>query len=344
MTAPLVLLVAVTANPGSISLARDAASACLESMPAGAKSLVRLASAVPPDVEVVGDAAKLGAAAVVVLSWDDASLLKTEVRAFVVSPGNGVSHWIGRTIVFRARDLPAERGRALGLVIASVLDESWGTGPVAKAQPPQAIAVATSAPNNHGQIVQPVPPSSVATRAKPTESPEAPLLWALEADVMAVSGRWGDVDDGISGLIALRRSLSAHWALRAGLGFRVADVDDAGATARTVVGAAGVVWMSAGFERPHSFGSGARADLLGMHAAVQRGEGDQNTSRTEGYWSLGCDLLAQVGYGLSPGTALVAGAGVEELFTAADVYVAGGLAATLPHTQSLLELGVLSRF
>lgn len=326
-------------------MTRDAASACLESMPAGAKSLVRLASAVPPEVEMVGDAAKLGAAAVVVLSWDDASLLKTEVRAFVVSPGNGVSHWIGRTIVFSARDLPADRGRALGLVIASVLDESWGMGPVAKAQPPaQAITAATSAPNTEGQIVQPVPPSSVATRAEPTESPEAPLRWALEAEVMAVTGRWGDADDGIGGLIALRRSLSTHWALRAGLGFRVADVDEADATARTVVGAAGVVWMSAGFERLHSFGSGARADLLGMHAAVQRGEGDQNSSRTEGYWSLGCDLLAQVGYGLSPGTALVAGAGVEELFTAADVYVAGGLAATIPHTQLLLELGVLSRF
>jgi hypothetical protein len=111
-----------------------------------------------------------------------------------------------------------------------------------------------------------------------------------------------------------------------------------------VLGAAGLVWMTSGLERPHAFAFGARADLLGMHASVQRGEGDQNASRTEGYWSLGGDLLAQVGYGLSPGTALLAGVGVEELLTAADLYVAGQPAATIPHTQLVLELGVLSRF
>jgi hypothetical protein len=97
-------------------------------------------------------------------------------------------------------------------------------------------------------------------------------------------------------------------------------------------------------ERPHAFGFGGRADLLGMHAAVQRGEGDQNSTHTEGYWSLGGDLLAQVGYGLSAGTALLAGAGVEESLTAADVYVAGQRVTTIPRAQFLLELGVLSRF
>ena len=348
MTAPLVLLVAVTANPGAISMARDAATACLESMPAGAKSVVRVAPAVPPDVEVVGDAAKLGAAAVVIVSWHDASLLTTEVRTFVVSPENGVSHWMTRTIVFSARDLPAERGRALGLVIASVLDESWGIAPVAaKAQPPAPIATPPrEALTTERPIppVQPVPPVAVAARPTSIASAEAPPRWALEADVTTAIGHWGDADDSIGGMIGLRRSLSTDWAWRAGLGFRVADVDGADATARTVLGAAGVAWMHSGLERPHTFGFGARADLLVAHVSVQRGEGDQNSTRTEGYWSLGGDLLAQVGYGLSAGTALLAGAGVEELLMAADVYVAGESAATIPHTQLLVELGVLSRF
>jgi len=59
---------------------------------------------------------------------------------------------------------------------------------------------------------------------------------------------------------------------------------------------------------------------------------------------LGADLLAQVGYGLSRGTVLLGGVGVEELFTEADVYVGGEPAATIPHTQMVVELGVLSRF
>jgi opacity protein-like surface antigen len=328
VTAPLILLIAVTTNPGATSMARDAATACLESMPAGAKSLVRVAPGVPPDVEVAGEASKNGAAAVVVLSWHDASLLTTEVRVFVASPNDGVSHWIARTIVFSPRDLPAERGRALGLVIASVLHEGWGDAAVASA-PPAAPAVM---------------PATLASRIESQPVRPAPPVWALEADVTTASGHWADVDDSIGGMIGLRRSLSMHWALRAGLGFRVADVDGADATARTVLAAAGVSWMSSGLEGPHPFGFGARADLLGVHADIQRGEGDQSSTRTESYWSLGGDLLAQVGYGLSSGTALLAGAGVEELLTAADVYVAGQPAATIPHTHLVLELGVLSRF
>ncbi len=339
MTAPLVLLIAVTTNPGGISMVRDAASACLESLPAGAQSVVRVAPAVPQDAEVIGDASKLGAAAVVIVSWHDASLLTTEVRVFVVSPEDGVTHWIARTIVFSARDLPAERGRALGLVIASVLDEGWGIAPTAKAEPPAPVV---RPPKEAGTLeAQPVP---VATHPGPVESPEIPPRWALEADVTTASGHWGDVDDSIGGMIGLRRSLSTHWAVRAGLGFRVADVDGAGATARTLLGAAGVAWMSSRFGRPHVFGFGARADLLGKHEAVQRGEGGQSGSRTEDYWSVGGDLVAQVGYGLSPGTTLLVAGGVEEFLTEADIYVAGKPVATIPHTQLVLELGVLSRF
>ncbi len=319
-------------------MARDAGVACLESMPVGARSLVRVAPAALQDAEVVADAAKIGAAAVVLLSWHDASLLTTEVRVFVASPEDGVTHWIARTIVFSARDLPAERGRALGLVIASVLDESWGIAPLARLEPPVPVIAPKEAAKLEKQSV------SVATSVGPVESSEAPPRWALEANVTTAFAQAGDADDSIGGMIGLRRSLSARWALRAGLGFRVADVDGADATARTVLGAVGAAWMSSALERPHAFGFGARADLLGMHEAIQRGEGGTTSSRTEGYWSLGGDLLGQVGYGLSRGTALLVGGGVEESLTEADINVAGGPAATIPHTQLVLELGVLSRF
>ena len=152
------------------------------------------------------------------------------------------------------------------------------------------------------------------------------------------------MDDSIGGMIVLRRSLSTSWAVRVGLGFRVADVDGADATARTVLGAVGLAWTSSGLERPHAFGFGTRADLLGIHEAIQRGGAGQNSSSTEGYWSLGADLLGQVGYGLSRETALLVGAGVEESLTEADIYVTGKPVATIPHTQLVLELGVLSRF
>ena len=337
VTAPIVLLVAVTSNPGGIAMARDAATACLDSLPAEARSVVRVAPVAPQDAEVIGETSGSGAAAVVILSWHDASLLTTEVRVFVASPQDGVTHWITRTIVFSARDLPSERGRALGLVIASVLDESWGITPLLGAEPPASVV---PGPREARIEAQPVS----VTRVEPLESPAAPPRWALEANVTAAVEHLWDGDDSIGGMIGLRRLLSSRWALRTGVSFRVADIDGADATGRTVLGAVGVVWTGAGSERPRAFNVGARFDLLGVHEAIQHAEAGPGSSRTEGFWSMGADLLAQVGYGLSPGTALRVGAGVEEIVTEAVVDVAGEPAATLPHTRVVLELGVLSLF
>jgi hypothetical protein len=312
VTAPLVLLVAVTSNPSGVAMARDAATACLESMPAGAKSVVRTAPVAPPDAEVAGAASASGAAAVVVLTWHDPSLLTTDVRIFVVAPEDRVSHWVTRTIVFSARDLPSERGRALGLVIASALDESWGVAP--------AEARASPAPSPSGEVQR----------------------WALEANVTTAIESLGDVDDTIGGTIGVRRSLSGPWALRAGLGFRVADIDGANATARTVLGAVGIAWTRS-LDRPQAFGFGARFDVLGVHEALKRGDGDDAGDHVEG-WSIGADLLAQGGYGLSQGTTLIMGVGVEGTLTEVGLGTVGRPAATIPHTQLVLELGVLSRF
>lgn len=339
VTAPIVLLVAVTSNPGGIVMARDAATACLDSLPAEAKTVVRVAPVAPQDSEVIGETSGSGTAAVVILSWHDASLLTTEVRVFVESPRDGLTHWITRTIVFSARDLPSERGRALGLVIASVLDESWGIEPLARAEPPAPLV---PVPGESGEREE--QPVSVVTREGPVESPEIAPRWALEANVTTAVDHLWDVDDSIGGMIGLRRSLSPRWALRTGLGFRVADIDGANATGRTVLGAVGVVWTGVGSERSKTFNFGARFNLLGVHEAIQHAEAGPGSSRTEGYWSMGADLLAQVGYGLSPGTALLVGGGVEEIVTEAEVYLAGQPAATIPHTRLVLELGVLSRF
>src|SRR5579862_6269882 len=83
VTAPIVLLIAVTSNPGGVSMVRDAATACLESLPTASKSVVRVAPVAPQDADVAGEAAGSGAAAVVIVRWHDPSLLTTEVRVFV---------------------------------------------------------------------------------------------------------------------------------------------------------------------------------------------------------------------------------------------------------------------
>jgi hypothetical protein len=282
VTAPIVLLLAVTPNPGGISMARDAATACLDSLPAEARSIVRVAPVAPQDSEVIAETSGSGAAAVVILSWHDASLLTTEVRVFVVSPQDGVTHWITRTIVFSARDLASERGRALGLVIASVLDESWGIEALARAEPPAPVVAGL---REAGRIED--QPVSVVTRVEPLEFPTEPPRWALEANVTTAVDHVWDVDDSIGGMVGLRRLLSSRWALRTGLGFRVADIDGANATGRTALGAMGVVWTGAGSERPKAFNSvrGSISWACTSPFSTQRGGRLPRGPRATGPWA-----------------------------------------------------------
>ena len=337
MTAPVVLLVAVAASSNGTAMTQVAAAACIEAMPSGARSIVRAVPSMPDDLDLAADASAEGADAVVVLSWHDAAFLTTDVRASVTSPGSRIRGWIARTVVFSARDLPAERGRTLGLVIASMLEESSGdeASRNREAPGPSAADPLETAPADRESA-----PVVVAGAMAP--SPDQPTRWAIEANLTTIldSAEGFDVD-ALGGSFALRRSISHHLAWRAGLGYRVATVDGADATTRTASAAFGGAWTSPSFGRPHEIGFGARLDLMVRHEEIRR---ESSSPNAQGYWSVGGDLLGQIGYGLSQGTALLLGGGLEETLTAADVVVAGQAVATIPHQRLVFELGVLSRF
>jgi len=174
------------------------------------------------------------------------------------------------------------------------------------------------------------------------ESPPAPPHWAIEASVITAVDRQEDLDDTIGGMIALRRTLWPHWAARAGLGLRVIDLDSADADARSTLAELGLVWSSDDFGRPGGVGAGARIDLLGAHEAIRRsGGGDPRFAEL---WTLGGDVLGQVGLGLSAGTTLLLSAGVEGVLSTARLVTPEQPTAELPSTRLILELGVLSRF
>ena len=333
VTAPIVLLIAVATAPDGVMVANEAAAACLQALPAGAKTVVRSVSEIPDDATIGADAAAVGATATVLVIWEDAAGLVSDVRVFVPSAADGRERRTTRTIVFSSRDLPAERGRALGLVIASILNEDWGTG----ADVVDDVPTSRSESPGAGSVDSEVPEVLAATR-----TPQEPPHWALEANVITAVDEQEDFDDTIGGMIALRRALGSHWALRAGLGFRVADLDGVDATARTTLGALGIVWTSDGFTRPRAFGFGARADLLGVHEAIKRDDGDD--SHIDGHWSAGGDILGQVSLGLSGGTSLLLGAGLEGFLTGVSLVEPGRATATIPRERLIFELGVLSRF
>lgn len=332
VTAPIVLLIAVATSPDAGAIANEAAAACRLALPAGATTEVRVVPATPDAAAIDADARAIGATATVLVTWRDDALLVSDVLVSVAS-ADGPGPRASRTVVFSARDLPAERGRALGLVVASILDEAWGIDHVVATPAPGAR------PPKIGLEDAEVPPGLTVTRA--AERREIPL-WALEANVITAVDEQEDFDDTIGGMIALRRSLGTGWALRAGLGLRVADIDGANATTRTTLGALGVAWSSDGLPRARGFGFGARADLLGVREAVQRNDGDDG--HFEGHWSAGADLLGQLAFGLSGGTSLLLGGGLEGFLSGLSVTEPARPPVAIPRGRLICELGVLARF
>jgi hypothetical protein len=329
VTAPIVLLIAVATTPDGIAAANEAAAACLQALPAGAKTVVRTVPKVPDDADVSEAAASAGATATVVVTWRDADQLVSDVRVRWISP-DGNLRQAERNVVFSARDLPLERGRALGLVIASILDEDWAAGARTPSRAPVVPLVVGG-----GAVDREVP-------VVPALPPREPPRWALEANVITAVDEQEDFDDSIGGLIALRRSLTPRWAARVGVGFRVADLDGANATARTTMGSLGVVWSTPGFTEGRRVGFAARADFLGVREVIKRQDNDDQGSA--GHWTVGADLVGQIGVGLSSGTSLLGSGGVEGFASGESLVSQGQAPATLPRGRMIFELGVLSRF
>ncbi len=329
VTAPIVLLIAVATTPDGAVTANEAAAACVHALPEGTRTVVRTVAAPPDDAEVAAAAVAAGATATVVVTWRDADGLVSEVRVRAAAAG-GTPTQTERTVVFSARDLPAERGRALGLVIASILTETWGRGPDAAGPPrPSAEAVDAEVPS--------------ALAAAPLAGAPSLPRWGLDMSVITAVDAQEDFDDTIGGLIGLRRALSPRWALRLGVGFRVADLDGAAATARTTLGSLGIVWTSPGFTEGRRLGFAARADLLGVHETIERARVDDD-DEISGHWTVGADLVGQMGLGLSAGTSLLVGAGLEGFLSGESLTAPGRAPAMIPRGRVIFELGVLSRF
>src|SRR5579871_161338 len=328
VTAPIVLLIAVATTPDGAATANEAAAACVHALPEGARTVVRTVAAPPDDAAIAAAAVAAGATATVVVTWRDGDGLVSDVRVRAAAAG-GATRQTDRTVVFSARDLPAERGRALGLVIASILTETWGAAPGAAAPPRPAVEAVDAE-------VPPVP-------AAPLAASPSLLRWGLDMSVITAVDAQEDFDDTIGGLIGLRRSLNPRWALRLGIGFRVADLDGAAATARTTLGSLGIVWTSPGFTEGRRLGFAARADLLGVHETIERARADDD-DEISGHWTVGADLVVQMGFGLSAGTSLLVGGGLEGFLSGESLMAPGRPPATTPRGRVIFELGVLSRF
>jgi hypothetical protein len=329
--AHVVLLLAVARDPASESIAQLTAKAAAAPFVEPPRIELRIVARPPSSGDIKTLARETAAEQVVVMTCLARGCGRAELRAG--EAGDGPS----RAIHFEPVDEPSERGRALGLLVSTLLPDDWS-----RTQPaPAPSATATTAVGVRVPAL-----AAVSTAA----SSSATARWGLETEIALLLGNASDISDG--GItLTLHRHLTGGWSNRAGLKFELGDLPITGGTSKAVGAAFGVGWNSAGLAQPHHIGFGVRADLLAL-ARFERFSGLDERGipevETRQMLALGADLSLLGGFSLAERTAVFLGVGGEFL---PDVAKMGGngdvddLSRAPPHPFRLtLQVGVLSRF
>jgi hypothetical protein len=333
MTAASVVLLIVVGRGSAERPPDEAVAALVHALPDGTRTVVQTPPGVPSDSVITADAAASGAVAAVVVTWEDPGFLVARLRVLAGLPDHGV--WVSRRISFGVADALAARDRALGLVIASIVEDGLERA-ASSTQPPPAAPVPLTAPR------APPPPGQVVHPGV-SGGPVAPRPWALEAEVTTALGSGSGIDDAVGGAVAVRRLFRRDLAARAGVSFRVTEADGSAVQTRATMGLLGLGWTARSYAGPGALGVGVRVDLLGAQQSV-RYTNDVGTVEEQAFWSAGADLVVEGGIGLSSETALVVGVGEEVMFRSVDLAVGQTVVATLPPNRLILQLGVVARF
>lgn len=279
-----------------------------------------------------------------------------------------------RSVSFFARDALAERGRAVGLIVAALVE------PERPARADQGGAPASSraiAPAHEGVVAdsagapaggqpqaqrdgarvprqeQAVPdrapettPTTVATSPSKTTPTTTPAAWALDAIGEQTIALGGD-GSGTGGGIGLRWAPSRHLAFRAGLGGRFGEVGAAQASSRALAVAVGVVLpllpRRASEDDAH-FGLGLRADLQLLNESLSHLSADDPSPVRASRWLPAAGLRAEAEWRFAPSVGLLADVGPEVAFGKTTVFVHETPVTTLAPLRLVMGVGLLAHF
>jgi mono/diheme cytochrome c family protein len=190
-----VVLVFVASTDASGPSAAALADAVAEALGAGARVVLQSYAGAPPGDEQLEAAARAqGAAAAARLVWDRPGGNRAALDLYLAEKDMTVH----RGLDFEPPDQPVERGRAIGLVLASLLLGEPSAPPAAPERPTER------------------PPPQEQPRQIVEAAPLPPGPWALEG--FADGGlALGGAGAGIGGGLAARFHLSPPWGLRLGL-------------------------------------------------------------------------------------------------------------------------------
>ena len=291
----------------------------------------------PASAEALDVAARMNASTVVEIRWEDPEKLHAHIDVHV-SPES--VRWVERAITFEVADAPAERGRALGLALISMIwrERSQVTTPVAPVAPvaPAAPApVDAHAPPDPAATVTTAPPDAKKPRPQAIPVETNPGRTSVSAALAASVGIGGSAL-GTGPSVGLRRSLSQRFDVGVGAVLRFGSIDEAASVSRTFVLRAGSGVSLVGAGRP--FELRARADLNAINHFVSRG------SESRSRWIAGCDVLAEVAWAFDPRFSAFVAAGGELGFGPTDIDVGGQHATEIPIIRLVGEAGISWRF
>jgi hypothetical protein len=293
---------------------------------------------------------ELTAGAVFTLRWMEPARLHAVLRVHFARN----NRWTTREMTFAAGDSLAERGRTLGLVVASMWPEAANVTrdrPAPAEVPPSAPALPPAAP------VTPSPPPAAASITGPSPSPRgelatqspAPALLARPAaprrfwtgvsavGTIGVGGPASGLGAGAEGVLCLDGTV----ALRVGASLRNGSLPELPGSDLVGTLAAGVEWRSRPASRGRPLALGIRADVLALRHEV-RGTGAGGETETQRRVLPGADLLGQAVFRLAPRVEVVTGLGVEVAFGTTDIRMGNArvTVATIPALRPMAEAGL----
>ncbi len=331
MGAPLTVVVLVAAGGASDPTTLAIERAASEALGRAGRVVVREAMGAPTDGEALAVGAEANEAAVVEVSWSDRAHRVATLRVHLA----GRRRWTGRTLGFGVADVDAERGRTIGLALASMLPDVEPATPTAReapAPPPELVAPPPA----------PRPAPEIAELAAPHVAPTT-LRYALDFFGTGAVGLGGSAQTGGGGA-ALETFLAPRIGVRVGGSVRAGDV--AGAEARTLalVGTAGLTLRAWPSSESHVFGAALRADYVLMNQTVTHRSGTGADVSTRARPLSGVDAMVEVEWRLGAGADVVVGAGLEEMFATTYIDLNGARVATLPPLSLLAQGGLRLRF
>lgn len=319
MASPLVVVVLVVAGDASAPATPAMIATAREALGGSAVVLVQEVKAPASDEQAKQVGEKVHADAVVQVTWTDGSRAHLHVRL----PRD--ERWADRDLLFGASDAPSERGRAVGLAIATMV-------------PPEPPPKAAPAPTPTAPAPAVTRASTIVTLDRRDIGARGPRF-ALDAAAIGAIGFGGSGAGGAGGELAVRYLLPDLGALRVGGGARFGEIDAARALTSTARLGAGVV-VDAGHVGAVVVHVQVDALLLRHSASRRAAEGNHEVrSRFVG----AADLLVDAEWPLAPKVAAFLATGVELALGETRIVVGSETVTAIPRARLLGLLGLRLR-